>query len=128
MEERLPIWRVDAIILNKQSRAADKSWSSDLVVGRGANNSSPYLVTKNLQGKPRTWNNTSVRPKQRKGDMRFGTWNVRNLYSADSLTTAARKLLARNKLDLVGVQEVRWDKGGTVRAGILCTPQNSISS
>ena len=24
--------------------------------------------------------------------------------------------LARYKLDLVGVQEVRWDKGGTVRA------------
>jgi len=23
----------------------------------------------------------------------------------------------RYKLDLVGVQEVRWDKGGTVRAG-----------
>jgi hypothetical protein len=27
------------------------------------------------------------------------------------------KELARYKLDLVGVQEVRWDKGGTVRAG-----------
>jgi hypothetical protein len=25
--------------------------------------------------------------------------------------------LARYKLDLVGVQEVRWDKGGTLRAG-----------
>jgi hypothetical protein len=25
--------------------------------------------------------------------------------------------LARYKLDLVGVQEVRWDKGGIVRAG-----------
>ena len=25
--------------------------------------------------------------------------------------------LARYKLDVVGVQEVRWDKGGTVRAG-----------
>jgi hypothetical protein len=25
--------------------------------------------------------------------------------------------LARYKLDLVGVQEVRWDKGGTIRAG-----------
>jgi len=24
--------------------------------------------------------------------------------------------LARYKIDLVGVQEVRWDKGGTVRA------------
>jgi len=31
-------------------------------------------------------------------------------------TTAARGL-SRCKLDLVGVQEVRWDKEGTVRAG-----------
>jgi hypothetical protein len=30
--------------------------------------------------------------------------------------TVARKL-AKYKLDLVGVQEVRWDKEGTVRAG-----------
>ena len=32
------------------------------------------------------------------------------------LTTAAREL-ARYKLDSVGVQEVRWDRGGKVRAG-----------
>jgi len=50
--------------------------------------------------------------------MRFGTRNARSLYRAGSLTAAARKL-ARYKLDLVGVQEVRWDKGGTVRAGGL---------
>ena len=37
---------------------------------------------------------------------------------AGSLTAAAREL-ARYKLDLVGVQEVRWDKGGTVRSGII---------
>jgi hypothetical protein len=50
-------------------------------------------------------------------DMRFGMWNVRSLYRADLLTAAAR-VLARYKLDLVGVQEVRWDKGGgTLRAG-----------
>ena len=47
--------------------------------------------------------------------MRFGTRNVRSLYRADSLTAADRQL-ARYKLDLVGVQEVRWDKVGTVRA------------
>jgi hypothetical protein len=45
----------------------------------------------------------------------FGTWNVRNLYRSGALTAATREL-ARYKLDLVGVQ-VRWDKGGTVRAG-----------
>jgi hypothetical protein len=31
-------------------------------------------------------------------------------------TTVAREL-ARNELDLVGVQEVGWDKEGTVRTG-----------
>ena len=52
--------------------------------------------------------------------------------------------LRRYKLDLVGLQEVRWDKGGTVRAGDYiffygqgnenhklgkdCTPENLISS
>ena len=33
-----------------------------------------------------------------------------------SLTTRAREL-SRYKLDLLGVQEVRWDKGGPVIAG-----------
>jgi hypothetical protein len=37
----LQVWRVAANILNKQSRTADKRWSSSLGVGRGANNSSP---------------------------------------------------------------------------------------
>ena len=41
MEERPTIWRVAANILSKQSRTADKGWSSSLGVGRGANNSSP---------------------------------------------------------------------------------------
>jgi exonuclease III len=48
-------------------------------------------------------------------DMRFGTWNVRSLYRAGSLKTVAGKL-GKHKLDLVGVQEVRWEKGGTKRA------------
>jgi len=41
MQERPPISRIAANILNKQSRTADKGWSSSLGVGRGANNSSP---------------------------------------------------------------------------------------
>ena len=75
--------------------------------------------------------------------MKFGIWNVKSLHGSGSLTAAAREL-ARYKLDLVGVQEVRWDKGGTVRAGDynfffkekkiiswendISTLQNSISS
>jgi hypothetical protein len=43
-------------------------------------------------------------------------FTVRSLYRAGSITTAVREL-AKYKLDLVGVQDVRWDKGGTVRAG-----------
>jgi hypothetical protein len=42
--------------------------------------------------------------------MRFGTWNVRSLYR----TTVVREL-GKYKLDLVGVHEVRWEKGGTER-------------
>jgi exonuclease III len=48
--------------------------------------------------------------------MRFDTWNVRSLYRAGSLKTVSREL-ARYKLDLVGVQEARWEGGGTEPAG-----------
>ena len=65
---------------------------------------------------PRTRTDPLVGPKQRKRDMRFGTWNVRSLYRTGSLTAVAREL-ARCKLDLVGEQEVIWGKGGTVRSG-----------
>jgi len=41
--------------------------------------------------------------------------NVRSLYRPVSLTTLVREL-ARYKLGLVGVQEVRWHKGGTLKA------------
>jgi len=41
-EERPPIWRVAANILNKQSRTADEGWSSSLMFGQRANNSSPW--------------------------------------------------------------------------------------
>jgi hypothetical protein len=44
--------------------------------------------------------------------LRFGTWNVRSLYRSGSLKTVSGEL-AKYNLDLVGVQEVGWDKGGT---------------
>ena len=75
--------------------------------------------------------------------MRLGTWNVRTLYRSHSLTAAASRESARYKLDLEGVREIQWDKGGMVRTGdffngkekknhqletgFFCTPQNSKS-
>jgi len=46
----LSIWRVAENILNKQSRTADKGWSSSLGIGRGANNCSPhiYIMLQNI--------------------------------------------------------------------------------
>jgi exonuclease III len=48
-------------------------------------------------------------------DMRFDTWNVRSLYRAGSLMTVSREL-SRYRLDLVGVQEIRWEGSGTIPA------------
>jgi exonuclease III len=49
-------------------------------------------------------------------DMRFGTWNVISLYRVVSLMTVSRDL-SKYRLDLVGVQEVRWEGSGTIPAG-----------
>jgi exonuclease III len=54
-------------------------------------------------------------------DMRFGTWNVRSMYSAGSLR-AVEEEISQYKLDLVGVQEVRWDGGATEPAGEYTFP------
>jgi exonuclease III len=48
-------------------------------------------------------------------DMKFGTWNVRSLYRAGSRKTVTSEL-AKYNLDLVAVQEVRWDKGDSQTA------------
>jgi hypothetical protein len=52
------------------------------------------------------------RPEQKKMDMIFGTWNVRSMYREGSLRAVAEEI-SKYKLHLVGVQEVRWDGGGT---------------
>jgi hypothetical protein len=49
-------------------------------------------------------------------DMRFDTWNDRSVYRAGSLRTVAEEL-SKYKLDLVEVQEVRWNGSGTEPAG-----------
>jgi exonuclease III len=48
--------------------------------------------------------------------MRFGTWNVRSMYRAGSLRVVGEEI-SKYKLDLVGVQEIRWDGGEAERAG-----------
>jgi hypothetical protein len=48
--------------------------------------------------------------------MRLGAWSVRSRNGSGSLTAVAVEL-PRYKLDLVGVQKVRWDKRCMVQAG-----------
>jgi len=57
----------------------------------------------------RAWTDTLLQAKQAKMDMSSRTWDISNLCRSVSLT-AAREL-TRYKLDLVGVQEIRWDRG-----------------
>jgi exonuclease III len=42
-------------------------------------------------------------------DMRFGMWNVRSLYRG-GLFMIVDEELSKYELDLVAVQEVRWDR------------------
>jgi hypothetical protein len=49
-------------------------------------------------------------------DLRFGMWNERSLYRAGSIMTLVKEL-SNFQLDFVGVQWVRWDRGGTKPAG-----------
>ena len=133
--QRPPIWSVAANKLNKQSWTADKGWPSSLGVGRGANypslQNSP--VKKHLHAGCFLWRQNSPEvnysPTRISGwvflgeasrriqrEVKLGTWNFRSLYRAGFLKAAAREL-ARYKLDVVGVQEVSWDKGGAELAG-----------
>jgi exonuclease III len=49
-------------------------------------------------------------------DMRICTWNVRSMYRAGSLRAVVEDI-SKYRLDLVEVQEVRWDRGDTKAAG-----------
>ena len=92
MEERPPIWRIPANVLNKQSRIADKVCSFNIVFGKVTKISFPVktsLVTKHSVTKSRSWNNNLVRRKQRNSEPRFGILNVKSLYSACLCTLAA---------------------------------------
>jgi hypothetical protein len=66
---------------------------------------------------PQTWTDSlDKRPKPWNKDTRLGTWNVRSLYKSGFLVTVSKEL-SKYRLDLVGVQEVRWEGGGTEPAG-----------
>jgi len=69
-----------AYLLNKQSRTPEKSSPPFRELGE-------LLTTphRNVHTTLRTWTDSLVRPKKRKSDMRFGTWNFRRLYRAGSL-------------------------------------------
>jgi hypothetical protein len=59
-------------------------------------------------------------------ELRCGTWNMKFLYLASSLTIVAREI-AKYKLHFVGAQEVGRDRGGTKLAGdykIFCGKGN----
>lgn len=59
--------------------------------------------------RPWTWADHLEQHKQQKVDMRFVMWNVKSLLRSESLKT----VVVNYRLDLVGVVQVRWDKGGT---------------
>jgi hypothetical protein len=65
----LQIWRVAANILNKQSRTADKRWSSSLglVVGLTTPHRKNKFVTKDHK-KPRTWTESLDKRPTRRSD------------------------------------------------------------
>jgi hypothetical protein len=114
VEERPPIWGAAGNILNKQSRTVDKGWFSSFGVGEVV--LIPHHVSC-YESKALNWNDTLVRInplnaelnpichllillgarpilhirrlriKQRRRDMRFGTWNVRSLYIGHSNKT-----------------------------------------
>jgi predicted membrane-bound mannosyltransferase len=77
-----------------QLRIADQGWSFTWSLARYLQllTVKTYLVTKHSYSKPRILIDTLVRTKQQKSDMRFGTWDVRSLCGAGSLTVEARKL------------------------------------
>jgi hypothetical protein len=64
------------------------------------------LIFMNLHREPLTRKDSLARSKHRKIHMRFSTWNVKS-----SLKTAARES-EKCKIDLVCVQEIRWEMGG----------------
>jgi len=102
----LRIWRVAANIFNKQSRTGDKGWCLPAGrLGEGLTNLRRKIST--------CYEILHI------GLELIGTWNVRCLYSSESLGSSVKifaRELAKYGLDLLGVQVVRWDKSVTALA------------
>ena len=118
MEERPLMWRVAAKMLNKQSRTADKGCSSSIGLGK-------VLTTPHHKNWPCYKTDTvssglnwsfGATSRMEEGHKMWYVECKGACIGQVQLTAAAREL-ARGKLDLVGVQEVRWEKGGMVWAG-----------
>ena len=81
IEGRPLIWMIAANILNKQSRTADKGWSSSL--GGSARCCQLRIVKTGYVTKhehlPRGWTDILVRPKQGKRDMKFGKMDLQDV-------------------------------------------------
>jgi hypothetical protein len=60
---------------------------------------------------PCTWTDSLAQPKQLKKDMRFGICNITSLCRVGAVKSVVGEL-EKCKLDLVGVQEVRWEGEG----------------
>jgi hypothetical protein len=95
-------------------RADPPAWELDVRLTTPHHKNEP--VTKH-EHEPQTWTDSlDKRHKRQNNDRRLGTWNVRSLYRASSVVTVSKEL-SNFRLDLVGVQEVRWEGGGTEPAG-----------
>jgi hypothetical protein len=70
-----------------------------------------------IHKKPQTWTESlDTRHKLKEIDMPFGTWSARSMYRA-GLLRVVQEEISIYMLDLVGIQEVSWDRGGTEPAG-----------
>jgi hypothetical protein len=66
-------------------------WVGDWVWGQQLTINNKLVMKCYIQ--PRVWMDSSDKqPELRKTDMRFGTWNVRSLYSISSLTIVVKKI------------------------------------
>ncbi|KAJ4434539.1 hypothetical protein ANN_23101 [Periplaneta americana] len=61
--------------------------------------------------------------REKKRRLRIGTWNIRTLLQAGKLENL-KKEMRRNKVDVMGISEVRWENSGSCHGvGVLLGPR-----